>query len=150
VIRFAIPFVLLILAALAILPKLLKGSGSGTVPARHDYTRRQPLTAREIEMYRQLEAACPDHHILAQVAMSTLLQAAKQATRNTYDRKVCDFVVCDHEMRVVLIIELDDASHRGKGDQDAARDAMLSSAGYKTLRFDKVPTVQALRVSVCP
>ncbi len=60
---------------------------------------------------------------------------------NRIKAKHVDFVLCDPEMHVKLIIELDDYTH-GRADRqerDAFVDAALTSAGYKIVhihRFD--------------
>ena len=77
--------------------------------------------------------------------VSYVLTARAYATRNTFDRKVADFVVCDKSFQVLAVIELDDASHKGKADKDAARDAMLANAGYRVLRYPNVPDIDRVR-----
>ena len=37
------------------------------------------------------------------------------------------------------MIELDDSSHKGKEAADKQRDEMLTSAGYKVLRYPQIP-----------
>ena len=95
-------------------------------------------------MYNRLRTAWPNGHVLAQVAMSALLRTRKQADRNRFDRKVCDFVLVDKSFVVKVIIELDDSSHRGRENADRTRDTMLKRAGYETLRFVNVPDANEL------
>lgn len=101
--------------------------------------RRDPLSKREQEMYAMLCASLPDYVILAQVAFSALLTTTSKPTRNRFDRKVADFVICSKQFSVVAIVELDDASHKNKSAADQERDSMLNNAGYKTLRYKNVP-----------
>lgn len=115
----------------AVIPK--KGKGTKEVPRA-----RKPLTDREQAMYFKLQSALPEHVVLAQVALSALLEAKSVATRNTFDRKIADFVVCSKAFEVLAIVELDDASHKTKRAKDAERDHLLQKAGYKTLRFQNV------------
>lgn len=79
------------------------------------------------------------HIVLAQVSFGALLEAKSLATRNTYDRKIADFVVCSKAFDVVAVIELDDATHKNKQEKDGKRDQLLQKAGYKTMRFKNVP-----------
>jgi len=53
-----------------------------------------------------------------------------------------------HLLLVLAIIELDDSSHKGKEQRDASRDAMLKSAGYKTVRYRKIPDVERVRADL--
>ncbi|MOA41717.1 hypothetical protein D3C78_1637080 [compost metagenome] len=54
-------------------------------------------------------------------------------------------MVCDKAFQVLAVIELDDASHKGKTDKDAARDAMLVAAGYRVLRYPNIPDIDRVR-----
>ena len=63
--------------------------------ARGQPPQAKPLmTVREQPMYWRLVEALPGEVVLTQVAFSALLTARDRATRNTFDRKVADFVVC--------------------------------------------------------
>jgi very-short-patch-repair endonuclease len=106
--------------------------------------RRKPLTHREQAMYNLLTQCMPDHFVLAQVALSALLTSHDRATRNVFSRKVADFVVCSRAFEVLAVIELDDKSHRSRDALDAKRDAILTRAGYRVLRYPEVPDVMDL------
>lgn len=112
--------------------------------------RRQLLSEREQAMHNRLSHALPDFVVLAQVSFSALLTARAYAARNTFDRKIADFVVCDKAFQVLAVIELDDASHKGKAEKDAARDAMLVSAGYRVLRYSNIPDIDRVRGDFLP
>jgi len=117
--------------------------------ARASHSREVPrrkglMTGREQAMYKRLVTVLPHHVVLAQVSFSALLTARHKAVRNTFDRKVADFVICSKAMEVLAVVELDDASHRDKGAADAARDAMLTGAGYAVLRYAHVPDAEQL------
>ncbi len=113
--------------------------------ATGDLRARQPLTEREQAMYFRLTQALPEYVVLAQVAFSALLDTKDRPTRATFDRKVADFVVCTKAFEIAAVIELDDASHRGREEADAARNAMLERVAYRVLRFKNVPDAEALR-----
>ena len=102
---------------------------------------KQPLSLNEQPMYFRLVETLPDHVVLAQVSFQAFLDTdpKAQATRNTFDRKYADFVICTKAFDVVAIIELDDSSHQGRRYKDEARDEMLISVGYKVLRYKTVP-----------
>lgn len=122
----------------------LKRSGkAGQVP-----TKAKPLmTKREQAMFWRLKETFPDAVVLAQVAFAALITSPFKH-RNRYDRKIADFVLCDPSMRVQVVFELDDVSHEGRGASDAAREALLTTAGYKVLRFPNVPNRDELKARV--
>jgi very-short-patch-repair endonuclease len=140
------PFLaMLVVAVLAVAAALLKTSTSRkkaplkSLGELDNLTRRAPLTPHEQKMYTQLCSALPGCVVLAQVAFSALLTTRSKPTRNRFDRKVADFVICNKSMAVLAIVELDDASHKGREAIDADRDAMLTKAGYATLRYKSIP-----------
>lgn len=125
----------LVVAAAAVLPKLPKR------PKKGNFAKRKALTANEQAMYWRL-ADCfpmPDQAVLAQVSFGALLQAKGGASRYSFSQKIADFVLMSKGFEVIAVIELDDASHKGREANDADRDAMLIEAGYKVLRYKRVP-----------
>ncbi len=129
-------------AAIATLKKKERG-GRGPQPKA-----KPPLTVREQPMFFRLQEAFPDHVVLAQVAFSALLAAKDAATRNTFDRKVADFVLCSRAFEVIAVIELDDSTHKGRAAADASRQAILERAGYTVLRFRHVPDAADLHTAI--
>lgn len=109
---------------------------------------KKPLTKNEQPMYFRLIESFPDLIVLAQVSFSALMSSTAQASRNKFDRKTADFVLCTKSFDVVAVIELDDASHNGRGKEDGDRDALLTRVGYRVLRFKKTPDVAALQAAV--
>lgn len=106
------------------------------------------MTDREQAMYNRLVETFPEHVPLSQVSLGALMTARTTATRNRFDRKIADFVLCNKAFSVLAVIELDDASHRSKGAKDNARDKLLNEAGYKTLRFKNVPDSADLKAAL--
>jgi very-short-patch-repair endonuclease len=98
----------------------------------------------------RLQQAFPNDIVLTQVAFSALLTAKDLPTRATFNRKVADFVVATKAFEVLAVIELDDASHRGREGLDGKRDELLERAGYRVLRFKSVPDADAVRRAVRP
>lgn len=141
----ALAFVAVLVAIAAVLATQRK-NGRAAVPLKP----RKPLTDNEQPMYFRLRETFPEHVVLAQVAFSALLTASNRAGRNTFDRKVADFVLCTKAFEVVAVIELDDSSHKGRAASDAARDRLLTTAGYRVIRFQRTPDVAALRTAIAP
>ena len=103
-----------------------------------------PLTKNEQPMYFRLSETFPESIVLSQVAFSALLTTKDRATRNRFDRKVADFVICSKGFEVLAVIELDDSSHNGREKEDALRSSLLTNAGYKVLRYKKTPDTATL------
>jgi len=115
---------------------------------RHSGEQRWPLVARRLlteseqALYRRLRALYPEHIVLAQVALSQLLDVSpsapnRQALRNHFSQLVADFVLCERDFRVLTVIELDDWSHRAPARQlaDARKLKALESAGLRLVRI---------------
>lgn len=146
---------LLVLAALALIAFVLlkKGKASSasadeeerSSPQEQPQKRKSPLTEREQAMHNRLTQALPGLVVLAQVSFGALLYAKSRGARNRFDRKIADFVVCNKAYQVLAVIELDDSSHRGKEEQDAARDEMLEKAGYRVIRYPNIPDIDAVQ-----
>ncbi|NHB57920.1 DUF2726 domain-containing protein [Acinetobacter sp. 194] len=128
--------------------KVKSKSTAETTTNKREYYSKPVITRFETKMFQRLKQAFPDHHILAQVAFSSLITSDYMPTRNKFNRKVTDFVILNHHLDVICIIELDDPSHTGKEDEDAKRDAMLNEAGYRVVRYDHIPTVKHLQKEV--
>lgn len=142
-----IPYLLIILVgvgALVLLARFAKAAAPRIV-------RKAFLTENEKWVLGFLEAALPEHRIMAQVAMGALLTTTEpnrgkaQSARNRFSQKVVDYVVVSRDTaEVVALIELDDRTHsRAK---DAARDAMTAAAGYRTIRIPGKPRPTAQSV----
>ena len=101
-------------------------------------------------MYNRLVQSLPDLVVLAQVSFGALLTARAYAARNTFDRKIADFVVFDRGFQVLAVIELDDSSHKGKEARDAQRDALLTQAGYRVLRYPRIPDIDRVKADFAP
>ena len=97
-------------------------------------------------MFFKLSAAFPQPEfiVLSQVSFSALLTANSRASRNSFDRKTADFVICDASFKVLATIELDDASHKGRTREDAMHDRLLTDAGYRVLRYNQIPDTATL------
>jgi very-short-patch-repair endonuclease len=139
--------VLLAVVALVLLGLYLLNRKMASTP-KEAPRRRLPMSKTEQAMYLRLREAFPEHVVLAQVALSSLLTARHRRTRNTFDRKVADFVLCTKAFEVLAVFELDDLSHRDNTDANAAKDGLLTDAGYAVLRFKTAPDVEAIRAAV--
>jgi hypothetical protein len=149
---FIIVGALVIAAAVPVIAQLLRKQRGAAAPRA-----RALLTPNELEFLDRLERAVPELRFFAQVSMGALLEPSipradggeYMRQRSTFSQKVVDFVAHSRtEARVIAIIELDDRTHNGA--RDRARDAMLASAGYKTIRWNSraKPDTQDIRAQL--
>jgi len=150
-----LPIVLMaVIGAAVFLASKRRGADAepGTSTRREKPKRKAALTEREQGMYWRLREVLSErtHVVLAQVSFSALLSSRQQATRNTFNRKTADFVVFTKAFEVVAVIELDDASHRGREKEDAEREQLLTDAGYRVIRFKNIPDRGELITTLFP
>ena len=106
---------------------------------------RPILTINELPIFFKLRKALPDHIVLTQVALSSLLSTTGQVTRNRFNRYRADFVVLDKEGYVVGIIELNDESHKPQNGKVDERQAMLTEANYRVIRYSHTPDIEQIQ-----
>ena len=132
----------LLLSALVIALTVERGKSSSAANLPYE---KEPylLTQGEQAFYRVLlRSTGPDVTIFAKVRLIDLVRVRKgtektQAHKNRVISKHVDFVLCSRENSVpLLVIELDDASHRAADRQarDQFKDAVLTAAGIPVLR----------------
>lgn len=136
-----------LLAVVALARKKAAQSSSGFVDKPK---ARPPLTAREQAMYNRLVQTLPDLVVLPQVSFGALLTARTRAARSSFSRKIADFVVCDRSFKVVAVVALGDKNSKGKSQRDLDRDALLVEAGYRVLRYPRVPDVGRVEADFDP
>lgn len=143
--------VLVALILVGAIAAALAAKGKGRAQ-RGSFAKKKLATPREQTMYWRLVEAfpLPEYIVLTQVSFGALLHARDGASRYSFSQKIADFVVADRSFTVLAVIELDDASHRGKEDRDLVRDIMLTQAGYRTLRYPQIPDVARLRRDLEP
>jgi len=128
------------------------------------YVKRPLLTQTERQflsiLYQALSGS--GYGVLPQVATNAILniepkkpgsktyRSHSQTIRNKFEKTHIDFTICDQQLNVILLIELDDHTHDSKKDSDRERDFITNQAGYRTLRFDcrQMPTVEQVRQSI--
>ncbi len=136
-----------VLLAIVVMAFMMRGK-TRTTGDRDKIWRRRLLSKNEQPMYFRLRETFPGHVVLAQVAVSSLLNSRSKSTQSTFDRKVADFLLCTPAFEVLAVIELDDANHKADAQADAASDAVLMEAGYQVLRFERVPDAKELKSAV--
>jgi very-short-patch-repair endonuclease len=123
------------------------GAGNGKRrlrPRAVSYVRRSLMTAREFEFFGVLRTVLPEAVIHSQVAMAALIdvKGGNRSLRNSFDRKIFDYVVCGSNGLVLYVVELDDKSHNGDASRrrDAVKDEIAKSVGLRVVRYQSVRT----------
>jgi len=145
--------ILVIILAILIKKKREHKHKNQKIERENVFVKRKFMTASEIKFYYTLKNILPEMNVLCQVSLGALLEnATNRWERGYFNQKIADFVIADQNMKVIAIIELDDPSHDAKGrrEKDEKRDAMLQSAGYRTLRYDgrMLPEEEEIRYDI--
>ncbi len=147
--EFLLLIVVIVVGGLFFMSQMKKGGGTAAEPAQGKATGnvwpKYILTKREQPMFFRLKESLPDHVVLTQVSFNALIGANSQADRNTFNRKMADFVVCNKAFEVLAVIELDDSTHNGQEERDNKRDELLKKAGYNVLRYKQVPNIDEVK-----
>jgi len=103
------------------------------------------FTASEKRFYRVLQEVVGDRYVIfAKVRVADVLLPIstkdRSRWRSAFNKVACkhfDYVLCDHDLRILAAIELDDPSHNKKDRQE--RDIFLEwackSAGFPLIRI---------------
>lgn len=134
---------------------------SSGVKSGSRFKNKPLMTANEIEFFGRLCAALPEYYVFPQVAAGAILDAAAKpgekdkngkskvhSARGKFSQKIIDYIICDKELNVLVLIELDDKTHNSKSDRE--RDAMMNEAGYKVIRWQSVskPSIEKISSEV--
>ncbi len=144
-------YLLILIIIVAVLIFVIKNQKNTAPQSNYSYKQKTLMTDNEYEFLNRLISAFPNHYIFPQVSMGAIMDVATadnkriQAGRNTFNRKIIDYIIYSKDKKIVAIIELDDKTHNK--DKDDKRDAMLLQAKYNLYRFDsrKKPTVEELK-----
>ena len=106
------------------------------------YQPRYLLTINEKQQYKKLKAWATTHNavVFAKVRVLDLIEPRRgienyKSLFYKIQAKHVDFVICDQEIKVKYIIEIDDNSHNNqkREERDNFLREALSGAGYKVL-----------------
>jgi hypothetical protein len=117
------------------------------------YRRKPVLTGSERDFFFRLRSALPECHVCPQVAVSALIEPAgmgkmRQQAIASIGRMRAGYAIFDEDMHLLAVVEL---AHRSRPTRaEKAREACLSSAGVRTVRFHakRLPSEGKIRASV--
>lgn len=166
--RQVAPLLVLVVVALVVMTVLkLRGAGSGERVRGFPYARRSGLfTEAEARFWRVLRDAVPEMAVFGKVRLedvivvrSGLSKSDRATARNRIKSRHLDFVLVDPKSaRVLVVVELDDASHNSARARaaDAFKDRALEAAGVPLVRvrasgsYDAVEVAALVRTAVDP
>jgi very-short-patch-repair endonuclease len=115
------------------------------------------MSEREKSLYQDLISLYPDHKSFVQVALSQLIDVARNhpdrmAIRGRFKQLVADFVLCRPDLTIVAVIELDDRTHL-RADRkmaDARKSKALADAGLRLVRIPAgaIPPIGKLKALI--
>lgn len=107
------------------------------------FQRRHLMTAREYPEYRKLQKiaaskgfiVCPKVRLLDIIEPRPAKDQIYTALLYKVQSKHVDFVICDAELNIKAIVELDDTTHDrpDRQERDKFVDQILGSVGYKVI-----------------
>lgn len=105
------------------------------------------LTRSEKPLFFLIQETLPEYILLTQVSFSAILKSNDLPTRNSFNRKRIDYLVVSKDFAPIVVIELDDRSHKISNvkESDEYRDNLLSAAGIPTIRFKELPSKELLK-----
>lgn len=159
--------VLMVLVAILLRKRRQKAAKSAPVDSTgapleiasyHDITYMQLplLTATEIKFWGLLYQAAPGCYIFPQVAVSAILTIQSESYEHfwevikKYQSCRVDFVVCDSQLSIIALVELDDQTNQRRRTKEAEKDFITAQAGYKTVRFNRKdwPTSEQIKARI--
>lgn len=116
----------------------------------YPYAARHILTKREYRFYLLLREVADEYHYLIcpKVGVKDLLSVTDQRHYMKYFHMIAqnhvDFVVCDHDLRVLFVIELDDSTHetRDARKRDHLKNKAFAAAGIPLKRITEIDKKQ--------
>jgi hypothetical protein len=151
IVLVAIAIAIIVLLVLALLAK--KFASARREPNPWPFYAKKPLTQPEQVLYWRLVKTLPDHMVLAQVQVASVLGVKRgfkfHEWNNRINRMSYDFVICKKDGSVVAAIELDDKTHDSakRAETDAKKQQATEAAGLILVRWSvaKMPDEVTIR-----
>lgn len=133
--------------------ELLKEQGKANEKAdteknySQSYQRKYLLTKNEYREYMKLRQYAADRGLLIcpKVRLLDIIEPRKgekdyKSLFYKVQAKHVDFVICDQDLRIKAVLELDDSSHdqKDRQERDAFVDQILTSVGYKVIHVRSI------------
>lgn len=132
-------------------PEVQKENSTTKADSKKDYSqsyqRKYLLTKNEYREYMKLRQLAADRGLLIcpKVRLLDIIEPRKgekdyKSLLYKVQAKHVDFVICDKDLRIKAVLELDDSSHdqKDRQDRDTFVDQILTSVGYKVIHVRSV------------
>ncbi len=120
-----------------------------------EYQPRYLMTLNEKSQYRKIQTWAEQKDLIVFTKVRLLDLIEPRRNKNNYNARLwkiqakhIDFVVCDKEIRVKCIIEINDNSHKHKDrvERDQFINEVLTACGYKVLQTYNVTNEELDRI----
>ncbi len=126
-------------------------TGVSALPAGERFLG-QPQTL----VYLLLKTGMPDHHVFANVTLASVVSVTgegpdrEQKLRRLFQCQL-DFVVCDRDMRLVAVVDMDAPESRDTAGMQRFKSDCLMAAGVRLIRINpmSLPSRGEMRGLVC-
>lgn len=120
----------------------------------YPYAAKHLLTKREYKFYQLLKEVADEYQciICPKVGVKDLLAVTDKKQYMKYFHKIAqkhiDFVICDKDLYVLFVIELDDSSHetRDARKRDHLKNKAFAAAGIPLKRITQIDRQQIRRL----
>ena len=120
----------------------------------YPYAARHLLTKREYRFYLLLKEVADEYHyiICPKVGVKDLLSVTDKKQYMKYFHKIAqkhvDFVICDRDLYVLFVFELDDSTHetRDAKKRDRLKNKAFAAAGIPLKRITDIDKRQIRRL----
>lgn len=144
-----LPWLLVVLlATYCLIKQISKDSGKNETSEReadnyaNSYQAKYLLTKNEWCEYKKLKKLAAEHdlQVCPKVRLADIIEPRKGDNYRSLMAKIqskhVDFVICDQDLHIKGILELDDNSHNQteRQERDLFVDGILTSVGYKVIR----------------
>ena len=119
-------------------------------------SRERFLAPPQNLVYLLLRTGLPDHAVFANVTLASVITvpeggADREQRLRRLSACVLDFVVCDREMRVIAVVDLDRQGAADPAGQERYKSDCLAAAGVRRVILNPrtLPSRDAVRALVC-
>lgn len=142
-----LPFIFIALIVLALkyaelLLKRLPKNNDKRTDYSHSYQSKYLLTKNEWSEYKKLQKHAAEKRLIIcpKVRLLDIIEPRKgeqeyKSLLNKVQSKHVDFLICDQDLHIKAVLELDDNSHdrKDRKERDAFVDQILTSVGYTVI-----------------
>ena len=133
---------IVVIVVLRTLTRYTKKGSSKKIDYTKSYKLRPLVSKNEKVAFYNIDSAIRSMNLFlfTKVRLADIVEASDKQNYTTLFNKIkskhVDFLVCNHRLEIICVIELDDKSHerQDRKDRDVFVDSILDSVGIPTIR----------------